>query len=116
MSDVAYSPEAIIRDLRAFGFRLFVGDDGAVHGKIEKGRVITLEMRAVIDRLQLMNDQVAAILRAEEPQPVEYKMISVEDAVKLGQRINAGELELIGKVIYHKGTGLCDITVREVKK
>lgn len=107
-----YSPEQIIADLRGFGFRLFVGDDGVVHGKIAGGTKITLEMRAVIDRLATMNDRVAAILRAE-PVRREYKGISVEEAIEIGQKINAGELELDGKVVYHRSTGLCDLAVIE---
>jgi len=108
-----YSPEQVIADLRGFGFQLFIGEDGVVHGKPRvRGTPITLEMRAVIDRLQSMNDQVAAALRAE-PRRTEYEGISVEEALELGQRVKAGELELDGKVIYHRGSGLCDLTVIE---
>lgn len=107
-----YSPEQIISDLRGFGFRLFVDDAGVVHGKIARGAKVTLEMRAVIDRLQGMNDQVAAVLRSE-PVRTEYVGISVDEAIALGNRINAGELELDGKVHYHRSSGLCDMAVIE---
>lgn len=110
-----YSPEQIISDLRGFGFRLYVDDAGAVHGKIARGVKITLEMRAVIDRLQGMNDQVAALLKAEaaEGNRREYVGISVQEACALGEKVKAGELELDGKVHYHRSTGLCDMTVIE---
>lgn len=105
------TPEDLIRDMRGFGLDLFVGEDGVVHGRFrEKGRKMTLEMRAVAEELQGMNDQVAALLRREEAQT--YTGIPVEAALALGERIKAGEMELAGPVIYHRGTGLCDLTVK----
>lgn len=113
IEDAMYPPEQVVADLRGFGFNLFIGDDGVVHGRPERrGMTITLEMRAVIDRLQAMNDKVADILR-REPKRTEYEGIPVEEALELGRRINAGELELDGKVVYHRGTGLCDLAVIE---
>lgn len=107
-----YSPEQVIADLRGFGFKLYVDEAGVVHGKIARGAKITLEMRAVIDRLQGMNDQVAAALRSE-PVRTEYVGISVQEACALGEKVKAGELELDGKVHYHRSTGLCDMAVIE---
>lgn len=106
-----YTPEQLIRELRGFGLELFVGEDGIVHGRFrEKGRHMTLETRALADELTGMNDEVAALLRAEERQ--EYKGITVEDAMALGEKVRAGEMELDGKVIYHQSTGLCDLALR----
>lgn len=109
-----YSPEQVVADLRGFGFNLFIGEDGVVHGKPRvRGMPITLEMRAVIDRLQGMNDQVAAVLRAE-PERQELVGIPVEEALGWGREINEGRWRLIGKLIFHKSTGLCDLTVEKV--
>lgn len=116
MFDDGYTPEQAVSDLRGLGFDLFIGEDGAVHGRFrEKGRKMTLEMRAVVDRMQSMNDQVAALLRAEEAAGrKEYVGVTVDEALALGQRINAGELALDGVVHYHQSTGLCDLTVKGV--
>lgn len=109
-----YSPEQVVADLRGFGFNLFIGEDGVVHGRPRvRGTPITLEMRAVIDQLQGMNDQVAAVLRAE-PERRELTGIPVEDALGWGREINEGRWRLVGKLHYHKGTGLCDLTVEKV--
>lgn len=106
-----YTPEQIIRELRGFGLELFIGEDGIVHGRFrEKGRTMTLEMRAAADALQGMNDEVAAILRAENV--TEYTGITVEEAMALGEKIRAGEMELDGMVHYHRGTGLVDMRTR----
>lgn len=106
-----YTPEQIIRELRGFGLELFIGEDGIVHGRFrEKGRTMTLEMRAAADALQGMNDEVAAILRAENV--TEYTGITVEEAMALGDQIKDGKAELVGMVHYHQGTGLVDMKVK----
>ena len=106
-----YTPEELIRELRGFGPDLFVGEDGVVHGRFrEKGKKMTLEMRALAEELTGMNDEVASLLRREERQ--ELVGVTVEEAMALGERIRAGELELDGKVTYHTSTGLCDLTVK----
>lgn len=113
IDDLMYSPEQVVADLRGFGFNLFVGEDGVVHGRPKRrGMTITLEMRAVIDRLQTMNDKVADIIR-NEPRRMEYEGITVDEAVALGQRIRSGEILLDGKVTFHRSTGLCDLAVIE---
>lgn len=114
-----YSPEDVIRELRGFGLDLFVGEDGVVHGRFrEKGKRMTLEMRAVADELLGMNDEVAALLQAEadSPSPVgrrEYAGVTVEEALAIGEQVMAGALELDGMVHYHRSTGLCDLAVKE---
>ena len=106
-----YTPEELIRELRGFGLDLFVGEDGVVHGRFrEKGKKMTLEMRALAEELTGMNDQVAAILNGETRQA--FEGVTVEEAMALGERIRDGELELDGKVTYHRSTGLCDLTVK----
>ena len=106
-----YSPEEIIRELRQFGLDLYVGEDGVVHGHFrERGQKMTLEMRALADELQGMNDEVAALLRAEARR--EYKGVTVDEALALGQKIKDGQMELDGKVVYHTKTGLCDLAVK----
>lgn len=104
-------PAEAIRKLRECGLDLFVGDDGMVHGRFrEKGHRMTLEMQTLADALQARNDEAVALLQAEERQ--EYKGITVEEAMVLGEKVRAGEMELDGKVIYHQSTGLCDLTLR----
>lgn len=106
-----YTPEQLIRELRGFGLDLFIGDDGVVHGRFrEKGRHMTLEMRAVADELPAMNEEVAALLRAEEG--TEHVGITAKEALALGEKIRAGEMELDGMVHYHQSTGLVDMRTR----
>lgn len=123
MLDGRYTPEQLIRELRGFGLDLFVGEDGVVHGRFrEKGKKMTLAMRAVAEELTGMNDEVAALLQAEEVDSAEghgtadgrreYVGVTVDEAMALGEKIRAGELELDGVVTYHKGTGLCDLAVK----
>ena len=71
---------------------------------------MTLEMQTLADALQARNDEAVALLRAEERH--EYKGITVEEAMALGEKVRAGEMELDGVVTYHKGTGLCDLAVK----
>lgn len=106
------TPEQVIADLRSYGLELFVGEDGIVHGRFrEKGKRMTLEMRAAADRLQAMNDQVAALLRAE-PEKRRLEGVTVEELkAEWGPKLAAGEWKLEGKVIYHRSTGLCDLTL-----
>ena len=105
------SAEEIIRELRRLGMDLFVGKDGAVHGRFrEKGQRMTLEMRALADSLQALNEEAAALLRAEET--MEFRNIPQEQALALGARVKNGELELVGAVTVHQRTGLCDLTVK----
>ena len=106
-----YTPEELIRQLRGFGLDLFVGDDGVVHGRFrERGKKMTLEMRALADELTGMNDEVAAILAGESRK--EYTGLTVEEAMAIGEKIKAGEMELDGMVRYHKSTGLVDMAVK----
>ena len=107
----AIEPAEAIRKLRECGLDLFVGDDGMVHGRFrEKGHRMTLEMQTLADALQARNDEAVALLRADDRH--EYKGITVEEAMALGEKVRAGEMELDGKVIYHQSTGLCDMTLR----
>ena len=106
-----YTPEDLIRALRGFGLDLFVGEDGVVHGRFrEKGKKMTLEMRALAGELAGMNDQVAAILNGETLQHLTG--LTVGQAMEVGERIKAGEAELVGMVTYHQETGLCDMTIK----
>ena len=105
-----YKAEELVEILRGWGFELFVGEDGIVHGKRQGG--VTLEMRPVIEQLQVMNDEVAGLLKKESDGLVRYEGISVDEAVKLGGQIKEGRMELVGKVVYHRRTGRCDLTVR----
>ena len=110
-----YTPETVIRELRGYGLDLFIGDDGVVHGRFrDKGRTMTLEMRAAADALQGMNEEVAAILRSEEK--MELTGLTVDEAIAIGQKIKAGDMELDGVVHYHRSTGLCDMTVKGARK
>ncbi len=110
MLEAVMKPEDVIDQLRAFGLRLFIGEDGIVHGKFrQSGQHVTLEMRPVIDQLQLMNNDVADLLRREE----EYVGMHAEQVIsEIGPRVQSGEVELVGKLIYHKGSALCDLIVR----
>lgn len=110
----AIEPAEAIRKLRGWGLDLFVGDDGVVHGRFwEKGRKMTLEMLEVVDALHARNEEAVALLRSEVSE--EHKSLTVDEAMALGERIKAGELELVGMVHYNQGTGLVDMTVRKVK-
>ena len=110
--DGRYTPEELIRQLRGFGLDLFVGEDGVVHGRFrEKGRKMTLEMRALADELLGMNDEVAALLKSE-PEQVSLTGVTVEQLEsEWGPKVKSGEWRLDGKVIFHRETGLCDLTM-----
>lgn len=112
MLDV-YDPAQVLAELRGYGFHLTVDEYGVVHGKRPGGN-ISLEMRDAILRLQMVNTEVAALLKAEEKQET-LTGITPEEARRWGEKIKTGEYRLIGEVLYHRSTGLVDLIVERVK-
>lgn len=106
------SAEGLVTAMYDLGLQLFVGDDGAVHGKMRGGGKLPLEAWKLVDQLHLMNDVVAGYLRA---QPITTLVgIPADECCVYGERSKSGELRLFGKVVYHKNTELCDISFQEV--
>lgn len=98
----------LVRGLRSLGLELWVGSDGVVHGRMAGGGKIPFEARALIDQLGMVNESAASYLNSEKA--VKLEGVSAEDAVKYALAIKSGDIQLVGKVIVHKRTGLCDLT------
>ena len=106
------SAEGLVTAMYDLGLQLFVGDDGAVHGKMRRGGKLPLEAWKLVVQLHLINDAVAGYLR---PQPITTLVgIPVDECCAYGERSKRGELRLFGKVVYHESTALCDISFQEV--
>lgn len=114
MGDGLYTAREVYDALRGWGFELRVDEHGVVRGRLPGGTV-TLEMRGIIDQLQWVNDQVAELIRREAGS-VTAEGLTLEEAKACGERIGAGELELVPPVLYHRKTGLIDVTYREKAK
>lgn len=106
------SAEELVVAMYSLGLQLFVGDDRVVHGKMRDGSKLPLEAWKLVDQLHLMNDAVARYL---ESNPITTLVgITSTECLPYGERIKSGELRLFGKVVYHKGSSLCDISFQEV--
>lgn len=103
---------ALVCEFRRLGVELFVGSDGVVHGRVQNGKKMPLEAWNLVDELRLVNEAVAGYLDAEPV--VELKGVPVDEAVAYAERVKSGDLQLVGKVIFHQSTGLCDLTLRGV--
>ncbi len=97
------SVEEIISELRRFGLQLFV-KDGTVHGRMPDGRKMPLEARQLAEELRLYNDAAVRILEAERPIQ-KVVMRTVDEARAWKAKIEAGEIEMIGQVVYNDADG-----------
>ena len=110
-STVSVDVRELLETIRGFGIELFV-EKGIVHGRMRSGK-IPFAARGWIEKLQLVNDQAAALLEGENVR--ERIGITVAEALPYADRVKRGKIELVGKVIYHKAADRVDIRYREVK-
>jgi len=108
--------ESLIKSLRADGMRLWV-EDGRLRGKMASGLKVTPPMRDLCAQLQAVEKDAIRYLEDESSAPgaIWLKGITVDEAITVGRQIISGHAELIGKVIYHRTTGLCDLAYRPLE-
>ena len=116
-------PEELIRRIDGYGFLMFVGEDGQVHGKPKMpGTKVPLAMQPLLDELRLQNAAVAQLLRdrqsGEESDVVDLNGITKEEAEPWLDRVNAGEYRLVPgtKVTYVTSTGLTYMKLERVAR
>ena len=112
------NPEELIRKIEEYGFLMFVGEDGVVHGRpIVPGTKVPLAMQPLLDELRLQNDSVAQILRSRDA-VVDLDGITQEEAVMWLEKVNAGEYRLRPgtTVTYVKSTRLTYMKLERVIK
>ena len=116
-------PEELIRRIEGYGFDMFVGEDGIVHGRPRvPGTKVPLVMQSYLDELRLQNAAVAQILRERqsgaETDVVDLNGITKEDAEPWLDRVNAGEYRLVPgtKVTYVTSTGLTYMKLERVAR
>lgn len=110
-------PRDLIRQIESYGFTLFVGDDGAVHGRpVVPGTKVPWEMRPLLDHLQLQNEAVAQIIRDRQREIVDLDGISQEDAQPWLDKVKAGEYRLVPgtRVTYVRATKLTYMKLEKV--
>ena len=108
-------PEELIRQIEEYGFRMFIGADGIVHGKaVKPGTAVPWEMRPLLNQLQLQNEAVADLLRGKDPGTVTLKDATLEEAQPWLDRVNAGEYRLVGQVVYSRKANTASFTLERV--
>lgn len=102
--------ETLIRELRAAGMVLWV-EDGRIRGKMRDGGKIPYDVRLKAEQLRDMGMEAVDALQRNQPGEV-LRMTGVppDEALALGEAIKQGRALLVGNVIYHRPTGLFDIT------
>jgi hypothetical protein len=114
--------ESLIKSLRAAGVILLV-EDGRVRGRSNDGQKLSLYVREMGERLLPVQAEAVAFLQAEtnrstnsEPLPgMVFERLPLQEVLSIGDVIKAGKAELIGKVIYHKRSHLCDMVIRPLE-
>lgn len=111
-----FPPDELVQRIDGFGFEMFVGDDGVVHGKPRKpGVKVPIEMRPLLDQLRMQNDAVAEILRNRDR--VKLDGVTKEAAAPWLDKVKSGEYRLVPgtRVTYEKSTGLTYMELERVK-
>ncbi len=105
-----YMIETLIKELRAAGMVLWV-EEGRIRGKMRDGGKIPYDVRVKAEQLREMGMEAVDALRREQPGEV-LRMTGIppDEAFVLGEAIKQGRALLVGNVIYHRPTGLFDIT------
>lgn len=110
-------PGELIARIEGFGFEMFIGDDGVVHGKPRMpGLKIPLEMHPLLEQLRMQNDAVAAILRNRDR--AKLAGLTQEEARPWLDKVSAGEYRLVPgtRVTYVKSTGLTYMELERVMR
>ncbi len=109
-------PEEVISKIRGFGFVMFVGEDGVVHGKpSEPGKRVPFEMQPYLEQLRLQNDAIAEIIRGEDA-IVDLKNLSPAEAQPWLDKVQAGEYRLVGKVTYYRKSNTASFMLERIAK
>lgn len=107
-------PEELIDRIQSFGFRMFVGPDGVVHGKPTKpGLKVPFQMQALLDQLRLQNETVAMILNGK-PEQIVLNDLTMDQAEPWMQRVKAGQYRLVGRVTYSRRTHTASFVLEKV--
>lgn len=107
-------PDELIRQIESYGFRMFVGEDGIVHGKpVKAGTSVPWEMRPLLDQLPYQNDAVAAIL-AKRQNTIDLKNLTYGQAQPWLEKVKAGEYRLIGRVTYNRRTNTSSFVLERI--
>ena len=107
-------PEELISRIQSFGFRMFVGDDGMVHGKPTRpGLKVPFQMQPLLDQLRLQNEAVAMILKGQ-PEQVVLKDLTMDQAEPWLEKVKAGEYRLVGRVTYVRSTQTASFILEKV--
>ena len=112
-------PEELVRQINDFGFTMFIGEDGVVHGKASKpGLKVPWEMRPLLDQIRLQNDAVAEVIRRQAQNVVDLNGITQEEASPWLERVRSGEYRLVPgtRVTYEKSTGLTYMELERVRQ
>ena len=105
-----YVIETLIRELRAAGMVLWA-EDGRIRGKMRDGGKIPYDVRVKAEQLRDMGmEAVDALQREPSAEVLHMTGIPPDEALALGEAIKQGRALLVGNVIYHRPTGLFDIT------
>lgn len=111
-----FTPEEIVDRIQGFGFRMFVGPDGQVHGKpVVPGTKVPIDMQQLLEEMRLQNDAVADVIRQRESL-VQLSGLSDAELRPWLEKVRAGEYRLVGQVTYVKSTGLSYLTLERVTK
>lgn len=97
-------PESLVRQIESFGFALYVGDDGVVHGRpVEPGKKVPWEMRPLLEQLRVQNDAVAAVVRNAD-RTVDLQDISQAEAAPWIEKVKEKQYRLVPgtQVVYNK--------------
>lgn len=112
-----FSPEELIQRIEGFGFEMFVGDDGVVHGKPRKpGLKVPIEMQPLLEQLRFQNDAVAAIIRNNDR--IKLDGVPKEAAAPWLCKVKSGEYRLVPgtQVTFEKSTGLTYMELERVRQ
>ena len=115
---ILLEPSELIRQIEAYGFRMYVGDDGVVHGKpVKPGTSVPWEMRPLLDQLQMQNEAVAELnsTRDQDPEEITLKDLTQEEALPWLELVKAGQYRLVGSVTYKQSTQTASFTLKKTE-
>lgn len=103
----------IMFELRRVGCTLFVGEDGAVHGRMRPGMRMPLEARPLVDALRLGNAEAVRLMALERTVVVDEDTF---DDAAWKERMREHRIELAGPVVVDPNAGTATIIYREVER
>ena len=100
----------VLFSLRRSGLRLFVGDDGVVHGKMRNGKPMPIEARPLVDDLRRLNDKAVELMSREVTEVIDQTVL--HERLNDWMMIADGEIELAGPIFYDPKTGTAEVIYR----